>query len=84
MAKKIPQRMCVACREMKDKSALIRIVRKNQNEFDIDETQKANGRGAYVCNKATCIEKCIKQKSLNRAFKCNVSQSVFDKLRQKV
>lgn len=82
--KKIPKRMCVACREMKDKNELIRIIKGEQNQLLIDEKQKASGRGAYVCKKTECIEKCIKQKSLNRAFRCNVDQSVLDKLRQKI
>ncbi|NCB48437.1 MAG: YlxR family protein [Clostridia bacterium] len=76
--------MCIACRQMKDKCELIRIVKGEQNQVNIDEKQKANGRGAYVCKNLECIEKCCKQKSLNRAFKCNVDQSVFDKLRQKI
>jgi len=84
MTKKIPKRMCIACREMREKSDLIRIVKGEQNQIQIDETFKASGRGAYVCKKKDCIEKCIKQKSLNRAFRCNVDQSVVDKLRQKI
>jgi len=84
MTKKIPKRMCIACREMKEKNELIRIVKTEQNKIEIDDSYKANGRGAYVCKKTECVEKCIKQKSLNRAFKCNVDQSVFDKLRQKI
>ena len=47
--KKTPMRMCVACREMKSKKELIRIVRTPENEIKADLTGKASGRGAYIC-----------------------------------
>lgn len=78
--KKTPQRMCVACKEMKDKRDLIRIVRTPEGKFCFDYTGKMNGRGAYVCNDAACVEKCLKKKLLNRAFGANVEQSVYDAL----
>ena len=50
--KKIPQRQCVGCREMKDKRALIRAVKSPQGEVSLDFTGKKPGRGAYVCPNA--------------------------------
>ena len=47
--KKIPQRQCVGCREMKDKRALIRAVKSPQGEVSLDFTGRKPGRGAYVC-----------------------------------
>ena len=44
--KKIPQRQCVGCREMKDKRALIRAVKSPQGEVSLDFTGKKPGRGA--------------------------------------
>ena len=38
--KKIPQRQCVGCREMKDKRALIRAVKSPQGEVSLDFTGK--------------------------------------------
>jgi len=61
--KKIPQRMCVVCREMKPKKELIRVVLNESGEIVLDETGRANGRGAYVCN-GECIEQLEKRKSL--------------------
>ena len=46
--KKIPQRMCVGCQEMKNKKELIRIVRTPESEILLDPTGKKSGRGAYV------------------------------------
>ncbi len=47
--RKIPQRMCVGCREMKNKRDLIRVVRTPEGNIEIDPTGKKSGRGAYLC-----------------------------------
>lgn len=52
-AKKSPQRMCVACREMHDKPDMIRVVRSPEGEISLDFTGRKNGRGAYVCKAAS-------------------------------
>ena len=71
--KKIPQRKCVGCNEMKDKKALLRIVRSPEGEISLDLTGKKNGRGAYVCKNAECVNKLRKTRALNRTFKCEIS-----------
>ena len=75
--KKIPLRMCVACREMKEKSQLARIV-KTENGVVYDATGKVNGRGAYICKDGECISKLRKGKLLNRAFSCQVTDAEYD------
>ena len=65
--KKIPQRQCVGCREMKDKRALIRAVKSPQGEVSLDFTGKKPGRGAYVCPNSECLKKAIRAKALERA-----------------
>ncbi len=79
MEKKIPMRTCIACRVSKPKRELIRVVKFN-DEIKLDKTGKLNGRGAYVCNDEACIAKLKKQKLLNRAFSCQVDESVYDKI----
>lgn len=81
MEKKIPLRMCVACREMQPKRNLIRIVKNSDGVIFLDKTFKANGRGAYLCANETCLEKCIKTKALNRAFKCEIEPIVFENIK---
>ena len=76
MDKKVPMRLCIACRQMKPKKELIRIV-KNGDDIKLDKTGKANGRGAYICNDKECIAKLRKQKLLNRVFACQVDDSVY-------
>ena len=53
MQKKIPMRKCVGCNEMKEKKELIRVLKTPEDEIILDTTGRANGRGAYICNKCT-------------------------------
>ena len=46
--KKIPQRQCVGCREMRDKKILLRVVRSPEGNVSLDFSGKKPGRGAYV------------------------------------
>ena len=64
--KKIPMRMCVGCREMKEKKLLIRVVRSPEGEVSLDPGGKKSGRGAYVCRNAECLKRAIKQQQLER------------------
>lgn len=78
--KKIPMRTCVACREMKPKAQLLRIVCNKQGEIFFDSTSKQNGRGAYICRDRICIEKARKSSALSRAFECEIADEIYDKL----
>lgn len=80
MVKKVPLRKCIACGNMYDKRELIRVIRSSEGVYSIDFTGKANGRGAYVCNSEECINKCLKTKALNRAFKENIPDDIYRKL----
>ena len=75
--RKIPQRQCVGCRTMKDKKALIRVVKTPEGEIVLDVTGTKSGRGAYVCPCKECITLSIKQKGLERSLKVPVDPSVL-------
>ncbi len=81
--KNTPLRMCVACREMKDKRTLIRVVKFGES-ISVDLTDKAPGRGAYVCKNEECINKLVKTKALNRAFKCEIPQEVYERIKEAI
>ena len=70
--------MCSVCREKRDKSELIRIVRTVNGEFAIDLNGKTQGRGAYICKSRECIEKCIKKRALNKSFKTNIPNELYE------
>lgn len=81
MEKKIPMRTCVACRTVKPKKELVRIV-KDGEEISLDRTGKKNGRGAYICDDASCLEKLKKGKILNKVFSCAVNEDVYAKIEE--
>lgn len=66
--KKIPQRQCVGCREMKDKKSLLRVVKSPEGVVSLDFVGKKPGRGAYVCHDVECLKKARKSRALERAF----------------
>lgn len=78
--KKVPQRKCIACQERDSKKGLMRIVKNKEGQIFLDETGKANGRGAYICKSSECLKKAIKSKALNRAFKTEVPDEVYENL----
>lgn len=75
-----PVRMCVGCREMKDKRSLIRVVKTPNGEIKIDGTGKLSGRGAYVCRDTACLQKAIKSKGLEKSLKIAISDEIKDQL----
>ena len=77
-------RMCIACRQMQDKKELIRIVKDKEGNIFIDESGKKNGRGAYICKNEECLKKLIKNKSLNRAFKCEINAEIYSALQEEI
>ena len=67
VTKKIPERMCVACRQMRPKTELLRIV----NTVDgavVDGTGKLNGRGVYLCKCKECVAKALKSKGFVKQY----------------
>ena len=76
--KKIPQRQCVGCREMKDKKILLRVVKSPEGEVSLDFGGKKPGRGAYVCRDVECLKRARKSRALERAFEVTITSEVYD------
>lgn len=74
MPKKIPMRTCIGCGAVRPKKELIRIVMTPEGEIIPDRTGRANGRGAYLCDDPVCLQRAIKRKALNRAFRTQVPE----------
>lgn len=75
-------RKCVGCNEMKPKAELIRLVRQDENNYEIDLSGKMNGRGAYLCNSKECFAKAKKSRAFERSFSSKISQEVYAKLEE--
>ena len=79
--RKIPQRMCVGCREMKNKRELLRIVKTPEGQVTLDKTGKKSGRGAYICMQLACLEQAAKGKRLQKALEKDIPAEIFEVLR---
>lgn len=80
--KKIPMRTCVVTKEKLPKKELIRIVRTPDNNIIIDETGKANGRGAYLKKQQDVFIQAKKNKILNKILEVEIPDSVFEQLNE--
>ena len=69
---------------MKEKRALIRVVRSPEGEVSLDFRGKKPGRGAYVCPNAECLKKARKSRAIERAFSVAIPPEVYDALEQEM
>lgn len=76
--KRIPQRQCVGCREMRDKKSLLRVVKSPEGEVSLDFKGKKPGRGAYVCPNPDCLKRARKTRALERALSVAIPAEVYD------
>ena len=76
--------MCLGCKEMKPKKELIRVVRNNEGEINIDLVGKKPGRGAYICRNTDCLEKAIKAKRLEKAFETIIDVEIYNNLKNQL
>ncbi len=79
--KYIPHRKCVVCRKIQPKEGMFRISRTNDGTYQLDTTNFADGRGAYLCKNHECIKQAIQKRSLNQAFKTKVPDECYDVLK---
>lgn len=82
--KKVPMRTCVVSHEKLMKKDLLRVVKNNTGEVFVDDTLKANGRGAYLKKDASVIENARKTKILERHLECKIDDSIYDELLSKI
>lgn len=82
--KKIPQRQCLGCREMKNKTDLIRVVRSPEGEISLDGKGKLPGRGAYVCPDKSCLVRARKARALERALETTIPTEVYELLERQM
>ena len=75
-------RMCVVCRQMKDKSELIRVNKTKDGKVVVDLSGKQDGRGAYICKSGDCLDKLDKNKAFNRAYKSQVDNDIYESLKK--
>jgi predicted RNA-binding protein YlxR (DUF448 family) len=70
----------VACRQVKSKRELVRVVRTLQGDIEIDTTGKKEGRGAYLCPRPACLEKALQGKQLEHVLKSQLTPADRERL----
>lgn len=71
--------MCVACRQMKPKNQLVRIVN-TENGVVVDTTGKLNGRGVYLCKCKECINRATKNKGFAKTNGFALDEQIVSQL----
>ncbi len=84
MLKSAPQRSCLGCRQVREKSDLLRFVLAPDLSLIPDLQAKLPGRGAYTCIKRGCLEDALRRNQFSRSFKGQVLSGSPDVLVQMV
>lgn len=72
----INKRMCVACRQRKTKSELVRISSEN-NIAVIDQNKKQKNRAIYVCKDKNCVEMLKKSNAIKRMLNVIANDELY-------
>jgi len=63
---------------------MIRLVRTPDGQLVIDETEKRNGRGAYLCRQKMCWERALNGEQIGRALRMEIGAQEMALLRDLV
>ncbi len=75
-----PQRTCLACRKVRAKRELVRIVRIAAEKIAVDTSGKQAGRGAYLCPAPECWEAGLKGGRLEHALRTSLTRDNREQL----
>jgi predicted RNA-binding protein YlxR (DUF448 family) len=81
-SKHLPQRTCIACRQVKEKKALIRLVSTKNGIAEIDVFGEKPGRGAYLCPNKNCWELALRKNRLDYALRTKLHDDNRQTLRE--
>ena len=80
LIKHVPQRTCVACRKVKAKREMVRLVRNVDGTVEVDNSGKRTGRGAYLCPAPECWETGLKGNRLEHVLRINLTEDNREQL----
>ena len=73
-------RTCIACRNKFDKTKTsMHQITFCDNEFQVNNGN-VFGRSIYICKNNKCLQKVVKNKTLNKMFKTNVNEEIYKKI----
>ncbi|MFZ0406525.1 MAG: YlxR family protein [Cyanobium sp.] len=67
-------RRCVACRDLRDRQLLWRLIRQVDGSITLDQGM---GRSAYLCPDRACLEEAKRRKRLQRSLRCQIADSII-------
>lgn len=70
-------RRCVACRALRDRSELWRVIRLVEGGLALDAGM---GRSAYLCPCRPCLEEARRRKRLQKGLRCPVPDALLERL----
>lgn len=79
-----PQRTCAGCRALRPKAEMLRMVRQPNGTVGMDPKGRSEGRGAYICPKANCLDAAVKRRAFERGLKGPVPNEAIEMMRAAV
>jgi hypothetical protein len=74
----------VACRSVRAKRDLVRIVRAASGELSVDLRGKVAGRGAYCDPDPACLDRGLRDGALARALEVTIDAGTAERLRKEM
>ena len=74
-------RRCVACRSLRDRRELWRVIRLAEGGLALD---RGMGRSAYLCPSRDCLEEARRRKRLQKGLRCQVPDALLASLDQRL
>ena len=81
--KYIPHRKCIACRTVRPKTELLRVVLA-ENVLKSDPEGKLSGRGCYICRNSECIRTATEKNCFSRSYKKGFSKDQMSALKEEL
>jgi predicted RNA-binding protein YlxR (DUF448 family) len=65
----MPTRSCVGCRATDEQAKLVRLVLDPSGRVKVDRKRQLAGRGGYVHDQRSCVERAVQAGGLARSFR---------------
>lgn len=76
----VPQRTCIACRQVLPKRSLLRLVKTDEG-LQLDKSGKIAGRGAYLHDTKACWEIALQRGVLAKSLKTELTNQDIENMR---
>ena len=76
-------RMCCVCRTKQNKNEMSRLVNID-DDIVVDNKKECNGKATYVCKNNQCLENLVKKRVLNKVFRKNLKNEVYEKIKEEL